>query len=60
MDLERHVQADLEGGDPVDQEGAAAVAAATLTSSLPVRTNNNYWMIGGLMVGRSVPIDKWR
>jgi hypothetical protein len=23
-------------------------------------TNNNYWMIGGMGVGRSVPIDKWR
>ena len=23
-------------------------------------SNNNYWMAGGLMVGTSVPIDKWR
>ena len=23
-------------------------------------SNNNYWMAGGLMVGQSVPIDKWR
>jgi len=23
-------------------------------------SNNNYWMAGGLMVGQSIPIDKWR
>lgn len=23
-------------------------------------SNNNYWMVGGLMAGRSVQIDKWR
>jgi len=23
-------------------------------------TNNNYWMVGGLMLGRSIQIDKWR
>jgi hypothetical protein len=23
-------------------------------------TNNNYWMIGGLMAGRSIQIDQWR
>ena len=23
-------------------------------------TNNNYWMIGGMRAGQSIPIDKWR
>jgi len=23
-------------------------------------SNNNYWMIGGMQVGRSIPIDPWR
>ena len=34
--------------------------AATLPSLLPVRSNNNYWMMGGMVPAQAVQIDKWR
>ena len=45
--------------------GAAKPAAAKPPPSnfnvvVTGATNNNYWMIGGMQVGRSIQIDPWR
>ena len=49
---------------PKAQAGAAKPAAKPASSNFNVvvtgATNNNYWMIGGMVPGQSIQIDRWR
>jgi len=40
--------------------GGTAAAGGNFNLVVTGATNNNYWMIGGMGVGQSIQIDKWR
>ena len=59
--------AGAEGRGPVGQAGAKAkpgggfgFGRSNFNVIVTGASNNNYWMIGGLMLSQSIQIDKWR
>ena len=48
------------GGAPKPKGGGFGFGGGSFNVVVTGATNNNYWMIGGFMVGTSVSIDKWR